>query len=116
MKIKIWNKIDDINGVSAEDILSSRVDIRNANEVILFCDDTDESIVKQIEFPSILKSNYNLQGTTALEIGQAYLNYLDAEKEKVIQEKTEIELLQEKVAMQEQSILELSTMLTGGAV
>lgn len=30
--------------------------------------------------------------------------------------KTEMELLQEKVALQEQSILELSMMLTGGAV
>jgi hypothetical protein len=116
MKIKVWDKIESINGVSAEDILSNRVDIRNADEVILFYDNTDESIVKQIEFPSILKSNYNLQGTTALEIGQAYLDYLALEKEKIIQEKTELELLQEKVAMQEQSILELSTMLTGGAV
>jgi|GEM_PF-3321110 len=116
MKIKLWNKIDDINGVSAEEVLSNRVDIRNANEVILLCDDVDENIVRQIEFPSILKSNYNLQGATALEIGQAYLDYLNLEKEKAIQEKTELELLQEKVAMQEQSILELSTMLTGGAV
>lgn len=116
MKIKIWNKIDDINGVSAEDILSSRVDIKNANEVILLCDDVDESIVKQIEFPSILKSNYNLQGTTALEIGQAYLNYLNLEKEKVIQEKTEIELLKEEMELQKQTILELSMMVSGGAV
>jgi len=41
-----------------------------------------------------------------------YYEYVD----KVPTPKTEMELLQEKVALQEQSILELSMMVTGGAV
>lgn len=90
MKIRLWNKIDDINGVSATEILESRNDLRRSEEVLLFCDDLDESIIRQIEIPSVLKSNYNLQGVTALEIGQAYLEYLS-------QEKTEIETLYENV-------------------
>jgi hypothetical protein len=114
--IKIWDRKENINGVSAIDIIARREDIRNCEEVILICNDNDNSVVEQIEFPSILKSNYNLQGITALEIGQAYLEYLNLEKEKVIQEKTEIEQLKDEMELQKQTILELSMMVSGGAV
>lgn len=52
-------------------------------------------------------------------ITKQYFNPLTKEfsEEYVIsEEKTEMELLQEKVALQEQSILELSMMVTGGAI
>lgn len=114
--IKVWDRKESINGINAEDILLNRVDIRNCEEVLLICNDNDNSVVERIEFPNILKSNYNLQGETALEIGQEYLNYLNLEKEKVIQEKTEIELLKEEMELQKQTILELSMMVSGGAV
>lgn len=76
MKVKIWDKIEPINGKSAEYVLSYRDDFKNEKEVILIYDDYGN--VQSTGIPSILKSNLKLDNSmSALEVGEAYLKSIE---------------------------------------
>ncbi len=78
---------------------------------------TEDELLKEGYFIDHIPPADTLEGKCAVmmynaETNNLYYEYIDA----LPTPKTEIELLQEKVALQEQSILELSMMVTGGAV
>jgi len=78
---------------------------------------TEAELLKEGYFVDHMPTADTLEGKCAVlkynpTTKSLYYEYIDA----LPTPKTEMELLQEKVALQEQSILELSMMVTGGAV
>ena len=89
-QVQIWDKVSSINGVPAEKIVN---DWKNIDEVVLILDESDR--VLEMNDPNILKSNLNLtEDKTALEIGQAYSNFLTQQETKAKQEQVSIQDIQ----------------------
>lgn len=75
--IKIWNKLESINGVSAEDYISNTPAWMLNGDVLLIVDEATE-IVTQIQNVNQLRVNLSLDSIlTSEEVGQAYLNSLN---------------------------------------
>lgn len=106
MKIKIWDKKTSINGISATVILKNRKDLENEEEILLLEDDYGN--ITHIEIPRIIQSNLKLaQNLTALEIGQAYLEYLITQENQIEQDKITHEQLIEKTNVLEKENADL---------
>lgn len=91
--VEIWDKTSAINGVPAEKIVN---DWKNVDEVVLILDESGR--VLEMNDPSILKSNLNLtEDETALEIGQAYLDFLTQQETKAQQEQVSIQDIQSQL-------------------
>ena len=89
-QVQIWDKVSSINGVPAEKIVN---DWKNVDEVVLILDESGR--VLEMNDPNILKSNLNLtEDKTALEIGQAYLDFLTQQEIKAKQEQVSIQDIQ----------------------
>ena len=89
-QVQIWDKVSPINGVPAEKIAN---DWKNVDEVVLILDESNR--VLEMNDPNILKSNLKLNGNeTALEIGQAYLDFLTQQEIKAQQEQVSIQDIQ----------------------
>ena len=89
-QVQIWDKVSPINGVPAEKIVN---DWKNIDEVVLILDESGR--VLEMNDPNILKSNLNLtEDKTALEIGQAYLDFLTQQETKAKQEQVSIQDIQ----------------------
>ena len=89
-QVQIWDKVSPINGVPAEKIVN---DWKNVDEVVLLLDENNR--VLEMNDPNILKSNLNLtEDKTALEIGQAYLDFLTQQETKAKQEQVSIQDIQ----------------------
>ena len=92
-QVQIWDKVSPINGVPAEKIVN---DWKNVDEVVLILDESDR--VLEMNDPNILKSNLNLtEDKTALEIGQAYLDFLTQQETKAKQEQVSIQDIQSQL-------------------
>lgn len=89
-QVQIWDKVSPINGVSAEKIVNNW---KNVDEVVLILDESNR--VLEMNDPNILKSTLNLtEYKTALEIGQAYLDFLTQQEIKAKQEQVSIQDIQ----------------------
>ena len=92
-QVQIWDKVSSINGVPAEKIVN---DWKNVDEVVLILDESGR--VLEMNDPNILKSNLNLtEDKTALEIGQAYLDFLTQQETKAQQEQVSIQDIQSQL-------------------
>ena len=92
-QVQIWDKVSSINGVPAEKIVN---DWKNIDEVVLILDESGR--VLEMNDPNILKSNLNLtEDKTALEIGQAYLDFLTQQETKAKQEQVSIQDIQSQL-------------------
>lgn len=88
--VKIWDKVSPINGVPAEKITSNWIGV---DEIILIVNENDR--VLEINDAQILKSNLGItEDKTALEIGQAYLDFLTQQETKAQQEQVSIQDIQ----------------------
>ena len=89
-QVKIWDKVSSINGVPAEKIVN---DWKNVDEVVLILDENNR--VLEMNDPAILKQNLGItEDKTALEIGQAYLDFLTQQEIKAQQEQVSIQDIQ----------------------
>ena len=89
-KVKIWDKVSPINGVSAEKVTPNWT---NVEEVVLILDENGR--VLEMNDPAILKQNLGItEDKTALEIGQAYLDFLTQQEIKAKQEQVSIQDIQ----------------------
>ena len=89
-QVKIWDKVSPINGVSAEKVTSNWT---NVEEVVLILDENGR--VLEMNNPAILKQNLGItEDKTALEIGQAYLDFLTQQETKAQQEQVSIKDIQ----------------------
>lgn len=88
--VKIWDKVSPINGVPAEKITPSWIGV---DEIILIVNENDR--VLEINDAQVLKSNLGItENKTALEIGQAYLDFLTQQETKAQQEQVSIQDIQ----------------------
>ena len=89
-QVQIWDKVSSINGVPAEKIVNNW---KNVDEVVLILDESNR--VLEMNDPAILKQNLGVtEDKTALEIGQAYLNFLTQQETKAKQEQVSIQDIQ----------------------
>lgn len=110
MKVKIWDKRESINGVSANEILEKSKEWNAVNEIILIEDDYGN--ITNMENPQTLKSFLKCKANlSALEVGELYVEYLKEQElmtmnyvsqEKVLEAKLDkiIELLSKLVPAQ----------------
>lgn len=93
--IKLWDKKSPINGKDAEEILNRRNDLENAEEILLIGE--NERNIRGIEIVEVLRGNLGLsQDLTALEVGEAYLNFIDKlNKGSELEEQTKNNILKE---------------------
>lgn len=96
--IQIWDGTTSINGISAEDILSNRQDLRNAlGDIFLVVNDNGK--VTEIQIGSIIASNYGMSADLTLqEIADAYMVKKEEERQQAEEEKLTVDELQEEVA------------------
>ena len=89
-QVQIWDKVSSINGVPAEKIVN---DWKNVDEVVLILDENGR--VLEMNDSAILKQNLGItEDKTALEIGQAYLDFLTQQEIKAKQEQVSIQDIQ----------------------
>ena len=89
-QVQIWDKFSSINGVPAEKVTPNWT---NVEEVVLILDENGR--VLEMNDPAILKQNLGVtEDKTALEIGQAYLDFLTQQEIKAQQEQVSIQDIQ----------------------
>ena len=92
-QVQIWDKVSSINGVPAEKVTPNWT---NVEEVVLILDENGR--VLEMNDPAILKQNLGLtEDKTALEIGQAYLDFLTQQETKAQQEQVSIQDIQSQL-------------------
>lgn len=107
--IQIWDGTTSINGISAEDILANRQDLRNAlGDIFLVVNDNGK--VTEIQIGSIIASNYGMsKDLTLQEIADAYIVKKEEEKQQIEEEKLTNEELQEEVALLSYEVMMLQS-------
>ena len=92
-QVQIWDKVSSINGVPAEKVTTNWT---NVEEVVLILDESGR--VLEMNDPAILKQNLGVtEDKTALEIGQAYLDFLTQQEIKAKQEQVSIQDIQSQL-------------------
>ena len=92
-QVQIWDKVSSINGVPAE---KGTPNWTNVEEVVLILDENGR--VLEMNDPAILKQNLGItEDKTALEIGQAYLDFLTQQETKAQQEQVSIQDIQSQL-------------------
>ena len=92
-QVQIWDKVSSINGVPAEKVTPNWT---NVEEVVLILDENGR--VLEMNNPAILKQNLGVtEDKTALEIGQAYLDFLTQQETKAKQEQVSIQDIQSQL-------------------
>ena len=92
-KIKIWDKIEPINGVNAEKIIKSHK-IKDTDDIFLVLNDYNR--VLELNFVSIIRDNFNLSYDFSVEqVAEEYLKIKEREK---VQEEKEQTTLEEQEA------------------
>ena len=89
-QVQIWDKVSSINEVPSEKVTPNWT---NVEEVVLILDENGR--VLEMNDPAILKQNLGVtEDKTALEIGQAYLDFLTQQETKAQQEQVSIQDIQ----------------------
>ena len=92
-QVQIWDNVSAINGVPAEKVTPN---CTNVEEVVLILDENGR--VLEMNDPAILKQNLGItEDKTALEIGQAYLDFLTQQETKAKQEQVSIQDIQSQL-------------------
>ena len=95
-KVKIWDKIESINGVDAKNVIKSHR-IKETDDIFLVLNNYDR--ILELNFVDVIRANFNLsQSLTKEQVAQEYLRIreeerLQAEKEQVILEAENADLL-----------------------
>lgn len=115
MRALIWDETSPINGVSAETVLANRPDLRAAHGDI-FLVISNYNRVQEIQIGSVIADNYNMEpGKTLQEIADEYMIKKQEERESRKLEKSEIEILQEEVALLNYDVMVCQAASTGVA-
>lgn len=105
MEYKIWDKKESINNVSAEEVLNSMPELKNADVILLI----QNNRVTNIEDKDVLISNLNLDSSLSIqEVAEKYIQHLEELKKQEIKEKLSYDALLEQYTNLENCILELA--------
>lgn len=108
MKAIVWNKKEDINGVSASEVVKSH-NIKETDEVFLIMTGTR---VVELQFKDIIVSNYNLDpNLSCREVAQKYLDIKQQEEQKQQEEIISIQKQQEEINSLKKQNAELMYMM-----
>ena len=89
-KIKIWDKIEPINGVNAEKIIKSHK-IKDTDDIFLVLNNYDR--ILELNFVDVIRTNFNLSSDFSAE--QVAEEYLKIKEEEKVQEEKEQATLNE---------------------
>ena len=109
-KIKIWDKIEPINGVNAEKIIKSHK-IKDTDDIFLVLNDYNK--VLELNFINIIRDNFNLSsGFSAEQVAEEYLKIKEEEKVQEEKEQTTLENQDARISILESENRELREELT----
>ncbi len=97
MTYKIWNKVDDINGVNANVILK-RHNIKKEDEIFLVL---DGNRVIEMQFKNVIKNTYNISSNDIEQVAQEYLRIKEEEKLQAEKEQINLEEQRNKISILE---------------
>ena len=98
-KIKIWDKIEPINGVNAEKIIKSHK-IKDTDDIFLVLNDYNR--VLELNFVSIIRDNFNLSYDFSVEqVAEEYLKIKENEKVQEEKEQTTLEKQEARISILE---------------
>ena len=98
-KIKIWDKIEPINGVNAEKIIKSHK-IKETDDIFLVLNNYDR--VLELNYVEVIRNNFNLsKNLTKEEVAKEYLKIKEGEKLQAEKEANALEEMVNKISILE---------------
>ena len=98
-KIKIWDKIEPINGVNAEKIIKSHK-IKDTDDIFLVLNDYNK--VLELNFVDIIRDNFNLSSDfSSVQVAEEYLKIKENEKVQEEKEQTTLEKQEARISILE---------------
>ena len=98
-KIKIWDKIEPINGVNAEKIIKSHK-IKDTDDIFLVLNDYNK--VLELNFINIIRDNFNLSSDfSSVQVAEEYLKIKENEKVQEEKEQTTLEKQEARISVLE---------------
>ena len=92
-KVKIWDKIESINGVDAKNVIKSHR-IKETDDIFLVLNNYDR--ILELNFVDVIRTNFNLSSDFSAE--QVAEEYLKIKEEEKVQEEKEQTTLEEQEA------------------
>ena len=109
-KIKIWDKIEPINGVDAKKVIKSHK-IKDTDDIFLVLNDYNK--VLELNFINIIRDNFNLSSDfSAEQVAEEYLKIKEEEKVQEEKEQTTLENQDARISILESENRELREELT----
>ena len=98
-KIKIWDKIEPINGVNAEKIIKSHK-IKDTDDIFLVLNDYNK--VLELNFVDIIRDNFNFSSDfSSVQVAEEYLKIKENEKVQEEKEQTTLEKQEARISILE---------------
>ena len=98
-KVKIWDKIESINGVDAKNVIKSHR-IKETDDIFLVLNSYDR--VLELNFVEVIRANFNLnQNLTKEQVAQEYLKIREEERLQAEKEQVTLEKQAEKISILE---------------
>ena len=88
-KVKIWDKIESINGVDAKNVIKSHR-IKETDDIFLVLNNYDR--ILELNFVDVIRTNFNLSSDfSAEQVAEEYLKFKEEEKVQEEKEQTTLE-------------------------
>lgn len=98
-KVKIWDKIESINGVDAKNVIKSHR-IKETDDIFLVLNNYDR--VLELNFVEVIRNNFNLsKNLTKEEVAKEYLKIKEEEKLQAEKEANTFEEMVNKISILE---------------
>ena len=98
-KVKIWDKIESINGVDAKNVIKSHR-IKETDDIFLVLNNYDR--VLELNFVEVIRNNFNLsKNLTKEEVAKEYLKIKEGEKLQAEKEANALEEMVNKISILE---------------
>lgn len=98
-KVKIWDKIESINGVDAKNVIKSHR-IKETDDIFLVLNNYDR--ILELNFVDVIRANFNLsQSLTKEQVAQEYLRIREEERLQAEKEQVSLEQQAEKISILE---------------
>lgn len=98
-KVKIWDKIESINGVDAKNVIKSHR-IKETDDIFLVLNNYDR--ILELNFVDVIRANFNLsQSLTKEQVAQEYLRIREEERLQAEKEQVSLEQQAKKISILE---------------
>ena len=98
-KVKIWDKIESINGVDAKNVIKSHR-IKETDDIFLVLNNYDR--ILELNFVDVIRTNFNLSSDfSAEQVAEEYLKIKEEEKVQEEKEQTALKELSKRLSILE---------------